>query len=461
MAEFIDIQGGVPLTGTVRVSGAKNAALPLLIASLLTPEVCEFTNVPNLEDTNLTLRLLEHVGATTSFMAGSSASAGDEQQFGPQTGSRDDDAARFGAARFGGKVVVHTPELVATEASYSLVKALRASFWVLGPLLARGRAARVALPGGDIIGARPVDMHLAALTKMGADIRVKHGVVFATAEKGLRPAEIEFSFPSVGATHQVIMAGALTPGVTVIRGAAREPEIVALANMINEMGGSVVGAGTSSVVIQGVEQLGGARVKLIGDRIEAGTYLLATIATRGVARAVGITPSFFGEFLPVLERLGVGVTLDEDSVTVDARGALKPVRVATGPYPELATDLQAPLMAALATVSGESAIEENVFEGRFGHVAELGRMGATIHVRDRVALIDGGKQLSGAPVEALDIRAGAALVIAALAADGRTQIFEPQHLRRGYDSLQAKLQGLGARVGYRVSDAEDFAFAGC
>ncbi len=429
MSEFIEIEGGVPLHGTVKVGGAKNAALPMLIASLLTSEPVEFSNVPNLEDVNLTLSLLEHFGGECEF--------------------------------FGSEARVRVPSLIATEASYSLVKALRASFWVLAPVLARGGAARVSLPGGDIIGARPVDMHLAGLERMGADLKVKHGTVFATAPHGLKPAKIELRFPSVGATHQLMMAAALTPGTTTISGAAKEPEVIALAAMLHAMGADIEGAGGPTIAIRGVEQLHGAKVRLIGDRIEAGTYLLATVATRGKVRLEGIDPAFFGAFLPLLTDAGVQIAVGEDWVEVDGSAGIKAMQASTGPFPELATDLQAPLMAALATATGTSSIEENVFEGRYGHVSELCRMGAHITVDERVASVQGIERLTGAQVEGFDIRAAAALVVAALGAEGVTAILEPQHLRRGYEHLERKLSALGARIRCRASDPEDYLFAGC
>ncbi|MBN8550085.1 MAG: UDP-N-acetylglucosamine 1-carboxyvinyltransferase [Deltaproteobacteria bacterium] len=429
MSEYIEITGGAPVSGAVAISGAKNAALPMLMASLLSAEPCVFENVPNLEDVNLTLHLLEHLGAQTEFS--------------------------------GSRIRVVVPQLLATEASYSLVKALRASFWVLGPLLARGRAARVALPGGDIIGARPVDMHLAALAQMGADIKVKHGVVFASAVSGLKPADIDLRFPSVGATHQVMMAAALAPGVTRIKGAAREPEVIALADMINRMGGEVIGAGSSNIEIHGKEELGGCEVTLIGDRIEAGTYLLAACASGGSLRADGVKPAHLGKFLDILTAMGVSVECGDNYVSVRRAGALKPVHVTTGPFPEFATDLQAPLMAALCFADGESSIEETVFEGRFGHVSELCRMGADIRVADRLATIFGKPKLTGAVVEAHDIRAGAALVIAAAASEGESQIHDVHHLRRGYQTLESKLRGMGIKVGVKYSDAEDVMFTGC
>lgn len=429
MAEFIEITGGVPLKGAVKVAGAKNGALPMLLAALLTGERVTYRNVPNLADINLTVSLLEQFGGSVEYAEGT--------------------------------LSVSVPQLIATEASYSLVKALRASFWILGPLLARGGAARVALPGGDIIGARPVDMHVAALAQMGADIKVKHGVVFATAAGGLRPAKIVFRFPSVGATHQVIMAAALTPGVTTIDGAAKEPEIVALADLINAMGGHVEGAGTSHLTIEGREQLGGAEVTLLGDRIEAGTYLLAGAATGGSVRVEGIVPAHFGRFLDLLHEMNLTVETGADWVAVTSSGVLHPVSVSTAPFPEVATDLQAPLMAALCLADGVSTIEENIFEGRFGHASELARMGAEIKITDRVATITGIRKFTGAPVEGADIRAAAALVVAGVAAEGITRLYEPHHIRRGYEYLEAKFSRLGARIGCRVSDAEDFSFAGC
>lgn len=429
MSEYIEIVGGFPLQGTVQAGGAKNAVLPLLIASLLTSEKCDFTNVPGLEDVGLTLQLLEHFGGEVEYRRGIAS--------------------------------VRIPTLVATDASYSLVRALRASFWVLAPLLARGRAARVALPGGDIIGARPVDMHIAGLEKMGAEIKVKHGVVYATAVNGLRAANIDLRFPSVGATHQLIMAAALTPGTTVLSGAAREPEIVALATMINGMGGDIEGAGSDKIIVHGKEELHGTSVHIIGDRIEAGTYLLAAIATRGKVRVTGIAPEYFGEFLTILEQLGATVSTGPDFVEVSQSGPINPLNLRTGPFPQLATDLQPQLMATLCMANGVSTMEENIYEGRYGHVSELCRMGAQIRIEDRVATVTGVETLTSAPVEGFDIRAAAGLVIAALAAQGITQIQEPQHLRRGYERLEEKFRNIGAHIGAKLSDPEDFMFTGC
>ncbi len=429
MSEFIQIHGGKTLSGSVKISGAKNAALPMLMASLLTEEEVEFRNIPNLLDVDLTINLLEQFGGEVSYV--------------------------------GNTIKVKVPSLRAVEASYSLVKALRASFWVLGPLIARGRVARVALPGGDAIGTRPVDIHLNGLTKMGADIRLVHGVVFAAAPNGLRAADIEFPFPSVGATHQIMMAAALTPGTTVIRNAACEPEVVALANMLRAMGAEIEGAGTPTIAVTGKNELGGGRINMIGDRIEAGTYLLAGVAAGGDVKAEGIDPNHLGSFLQILTDMGVTVETGPEMVRVKREGPILPVQVKTEPFPGLATDLQAPLMAALTLAHGESSIEESIFEGRFGHVQELARMGAKIETHERKAIITGVSSLSGAPVESTDIRGGAALVVAGLAAEGITRIHEIDHLRRGYEKLELKLRGLGANVSRRPDEIEDVVAIGC
>ena len=403
----------------------------MLIASLLTAEECEYTNVPRLQDVSFTVGLLEHFGAEVQYLQG--------------------------------KITTKLPILKETEASYSLVKAMRASFWVLGPLLARAGEARVAMPGGDVIGPRPVDMHLAGLAQMGADIKVKHGVVFATAKGGLKPAEIELRFPSVGATHQLLMAATLAKGTTVIRGVAREPEVVALADFINSMGGDIEGAGSSELVIHGKESLGGAKARVIGDRIEAGTFLLSAAITRGDVIVNGFDPKHLGNFLDILSQIGVQIDVQSEGVHVACPEelVLKSVNVATGPFPEFATDLQAPLMALLAKVPGVSSIEENIFEGRFGHVSELCRMGAQIIVEDRTAKITGVEKLSGALIEATDIRAAASLVIAALGAKGVSQIQGGYHLERGYSDLEHKLRTLGAKIGIRIADPDDYIFTGC
>jgi UDP-N-acetylglucosamine 1-carboxyvinyltransferase len=428
-SEYLEIIGGEQLKGDVAISGAKNAALPILIASLLTSEKCTFKNVPHLEDVSRVLLLLETFGAEIEYS--------------------------------GGAITVQTKKLLASEASLSLVKSLRASFWVLGPLLARGGAARVALPGGDIIGARPVDIHLEALRQMGAQITIKHGIVYASAVKGLNPTEINFRFPSVGATHQVIMAAALTNGTTVLRGAALEPEIVAIADFLHLLGVSVEGAGTSTIVIQGNSALRGTEYTMIGDRIEAGSYLCSACTTYGKLTVRGVNPHWLLKVLATLEKMGCEIDTEEDAITIHCKKRILPVNVYTGPFPEFPTDLQAPLMAALCYADGKSTIEENIYEGRFGNASELCRMGADIRVHDRVAEINGVETLSGASVDALDIRAGASLVVAALGAQGVTDIHEINHIQRGYEHIDKKFQGIGAKMRYRLTDPEDYVFTGC
>lgn len=429
MEEYIDVIGGNPLNGEVKVSGAKNAVLPMLIASLLTSKKVTYSNVPELSDVNSTLRLLEQFGAKTEY-------------------NQD-------------KVSIQVESLVATQASYSLIKSMRASFWILGPLLARGGAARVALPGGDIIGARPVDLHLSALKEMGAEINVKNGVVLAVAKNGLKPASIKLRFASVGATHQVLLAASLTEGLTTLEGAAKEPEVTALAEMLNSMGARIVGAGTDKIEIFGVKELNATHAELIGDRIEAATYVLAAIITKGEVLVKGFNPNHFGKFLEILNEMNVNFEVSNNSLLVKENKEFNGVNVRTAPFPGLATDIQPLLMAALTLAKGESTVEETIFEGRFAHVAELCRMGAKIEVFNRNAKITGVKSLSAAPVEGNDIRAAAAMIIAALGAKGKSQIFEPQHIRRGYSNIEQKLNNLGAKVGVRQKDAEDFILIGC
>ncbi len=353
------------------------------------------------------------------------------------------------------------PRLVSSEASYSLVKSLRASFWALGPLLARGGTARVAMPGGDVIGARPVDIHLDALQQMGAEIKVKGGVVAASATGGLRPADIEFRFASVGATHQVLMAASLTPGTTTISNAAREPEVVALAKALTEMGAKIEGAGEGQIAITGAEKLNGFSQAIIGDRIEAATFLYGALATNGEVTVKGFNPDHLVDCVPVLRELGAEVTVHENGISLVSKGLIRPVKVTTGPFPEFASDIQALLMSVLCLADGESEICETVYEGRFGHVSELCRMGAKIRLDGHRAIITGIKKFQGATVEVRDLRAGAAIVIAGLAAEGRTVIEEGHHLRRGYEKLEAKFKSLGGNISDTQDESSDFHLLGC
>lgn len=414
MLEHLCIVGGRRLTGEVRVSGAKNAALPLLISTLLTAEPVTLSNIPDLEDITVLLRLLRSCGAEHRY----------------------DD----------GTVQICAPSITCSEAPYSLVKLLRASFWVLGPLLARAGEASVALPGGDAIGTRPVDLHLEGLAQLGADIRMSHGVVHATAPGGLRPAEIKLGFPSVGATHHLLMTAALVPGVSVLHGAAREPEIVAVADLLNKMGASIEGAGTDTLRIEGRSELGGAVHEVIGDRIEAATYLLGAAMTQGQIKVSGINPATLRSTLQILEQAGCVMAFDDRSIALNSARRLRAVSFATEPFPGVATDVQPVVMAALCTADGVSSIRETVFESRFGHVAQYRRFGANIVIDDRTATITGVEQLSAAPVEGLDIRAAAGMVLIGLVADGVTQVSDIYHLDRGYAGLVQKFSNLGADV---------------
>lgn len=414
MLEHLIIKGASRLEGRVRVSGAKNSALPLFISCLLSSTECYLENVPDLEDIAVTSRLLKSLGAQIDFADN--------------------------------KLRVNVPQILSTEAPYALVKALRASFWVLGPLLARSGKAQVALPGGDAIGSRPVDLHLKGLTQMNADIRLEHGVVFASAPGRLRGAKIKLDFPSVGATHHLLMTAALVPGETVIEGAAREPEIVELGNFIQRMGAMVEGTGSSTIRVLGRRELGGARIGIMGDRIEAATYLIAGAVTQGKVSVLGIPADTFRSSLEVLAEMGCTIEEDDKGITASAQTRLKNVSCKTAPYPGLATDIQPMLMAAMSIANGRSEIEETVFENRFGHVAEFRRLGAKIEINGRQAVINGVPKLSGAPVQAGDIRAAAALVLMGLIAEGVTQLHEVHHLDRGYENLIEKCQSLGAHI---------------
>jgi len=412
--EVLCINGGKKLSGTVRVSGAKNSALPLLFATLLSSEECVLQNVPDLEDISVTLRLLRSLGAKASYEKN--------------------------------EVRVTAEQIRGTEAPYGLVKSLRASFWVLGPLLARAGTAQVSLPGGDAIGTRPVDLHLQGLTRLGADIRMQHGVVVANAPGGLRGAKIDLAFPSVGATHNLLMAASLSRGETILHGAAREPEIVELAQLLSKMGADIEGAGSDTIRVLGKESLGGTSHMVLGDRIEAATYLLSGALTGGAVVVTGIDAPALQSSLNLLEGFGCQIETSDNKISLKSNGELSPVDFATEPYPGLATDVQPLFMAAACVAKGKSTVQENVFENRFGHVAEYRRFGADIAIDGRTAVVSGGLPLSAAPVEAGDIRAAAGLVLMGLVSEGVTQIRELYHLDRGYDGLVEKVRSLGADI---------------
>jgi len=409
------IEGGATLAGDVTVSGSKNAALPLLFSTLLTGERCVLRNVPVLRDIKTALAVLQHLGA------------------------------RVSVSPDGHEVIVEAKTITETEAPYDLVKTMRASFLVLGPLLARFGKARVSTPGGCAIGARPVDLHLQGLEKLGARLRIVEGYVDAEADR-LRGAKILLDFPSVGATQQLMMAAALAEGTTVIENAAREPENVCLALALERMGVTIQGAGSSEVVIEGRPELSGAEHTVIPDRIEAGTYMVAAGITGGAVNVVGARADHLDAFIAKLRESGLHVTERESGVRVEANGQLKAVDLKTMPYPGFPTDLQAQFMALMTQADGTSTISETVFENRFLHTQELARMGAQIHIEGSVAAVRGPVELSGAPVMATDLRASVCLLLAGLAAQGTTRVSRVYHLDRGYERIEEKLGALGASV---------------
>jgi UDP-N-acetylglucosamine 1-carboxyvinyltransferase len=414
MATKIVVHGGRRLSGTVSVSGSKNAGLPLLFAALLTRERCTIRGLPRVADITTTLRLLEKVGALVG-----------------------DDA--FEA------ILVEARELESIEAPYELVKTMRASFLTLGPLVARGGHARVSTPGGCAIGSRPVDIHLAGLERMGATIRQAHGYVEAKARR-LRGVRVPLAFPSVGATENLMMAATLADGVTEIENAACEPEIEDLAAALVCMGAKIHGAGTSLITIEGVRELGGFDHRVIPDRIEAGTLLIAGAITGGEVMVSGARAEHLDALLVKLEEAGVAVDRLPDGVRVRPRDCCVATDVRTAPHPGFPTDLQAQFMALMTMAEGRSMITETIFENRFMHVQELVRMGADIRVDGKTALVRGVPRLSGAPVMATDLRASVCLVLAALAAQNTTEVSRVYHLDRGYERLEEKLSGLGAEI---------------
>ena len=415
----IAITGGAQLHGTIPVSGAKNSAIKLMAASLLTDQPLRLTNMPRLADTRFLGKLLTRLGTRVIEMDGAD---------GPET-------------------VLHTPEIVSALAPYDLVRQMRASFNVLGPLIARTGHAKVSLPGGCSIGARPVDLHLKALEQLGAAIDLNEGYVYAQAPRGLKGATIAFPFVSVGATEHTLMAAVLAKGTTVLQNAACEPEIVDLAECLNAMGARVEGAGTSTIAIEGVASLKGGVHAVVPDRIEAGSYACCAAMAGGDVTLTGVRPDHLRALLDVMAQ--AGVRLDETGTTIRVRrGAerLRAVDITTEPYPGLATDLQSPFMALMTMAEGESLIRETIFENRFMHVPELRRLGADILVQGGEARVRGVGALNGAQVMATDLRASVSLVIAGLAAQGETVVNRVYHLDRGFERLEEKLGACGAEV---------------
>jgi UDP-N-acetylglucosamine 1-carboxyvinyltransferase len=421
----IKIVGGHELKGVIPISGAKNAALPLMIASLLTRETLTLENMPELADVAQLERILSNHGVDYA-VAGK----------------------RAGASPDAGRTVQLTArEIVDTTAPYEMVSRMRASFWVLAPLLARMGEARVSLPGGCAIGTRPVDLLLMAMEKLGADIAIENGYVVAQAKKGLVGAEIDFSKVTVGGTHMALMAASLAHGTTVLHNAAREPEIVDLAECLNTMGARIKGAGQSTVEIQGVPSLHGGWHSVLPDRIEAGTYAMAVAMTGGDVLLSGARANLLQAALDAVTLAGAQVSQTEQGLRVVRNGAgLAPVDVRTAPFPDFPTDLQAQFMALMTRADGVSRITETIFENRFMHVQELARLGARIRLDGDSAIVTGAEELQGAQVMATDLRASVSLVIAGLAAKGETTINRVYHLDRGFEKLEKKLSGCGAEV---------------
>jgi len=407
------IRGGRKLKGEVQVSGSKNAALPILISTILAPGKNEIGNVPFLRDINTTIKVLESLGARVE---------GD-----------------------GHVVRIDTSSINSHEATYDLVKTMRASVLVLGPLLARFGKARVSLPGGCAIGARPINLHLKGLQALGADIVLEHGYVAATAKR-LKGARINFDVSTVGGTEHLMMAAATAKGETVLENAAREPEIIDLGLILNRMGARIEGAGTDTIRIQGVSELAPTSYDVMPDRIEAGTFMIAAAITGGDIRISGMKLEHLDALVFKLQDAGVEITNRDNLIRVKGPKKLKSVNIKTRPYPGFPTDMQAQFMALMCLAEGASVISENIFENRFMHVAELLRFGADIVVEGNTATVKGIKKLSGAPVMATDLRASASLILAGLAADNTSEVSRIYHLDRGYESIEKKLSGLGADI---------------
>lgn len=411
------ITGGHRLSGSVRISGAKNAALPLLVAPLLTDDPVVIRNVPRLKDVTTILDVLRHMGVTAAFEPN-------------------------------GQVFLNAQTLNRVEAPYELVRTMRASILVLGPLLARHGRAVVSLPGGCAIGSRPVDQHLKGLTALGADIRVEAGYVHASVPRGrLRGARLVFDMVTVGGTENLLMAATLAEGTTVIENAAREPEIVNLAELLVAMGARITGAGTDTITVEGVERLHGCDHAVIPDRIETGSYLCAGAITGGRVTTTAADPRTLDAVLLKLQEAGADITTGDDWITLDMHGRRpRAVSFRTAPHPAFPTDMQAQFMALNAVAEGVGTISETIFENRFMHVPELNRLGADIQVDGHTAIVHGVASLTGAPVMATDLRASMSLVLAALVAQGDTLMDRLYHIDRGYEQLEAKLSGLGAQI---------------
>ncbi|NLJ57673.1 MAG: UDP-N-acetylglucosamine 1-carboxyvinyltransferase [Tissierellia bacterium] len=414
--EKIIVRKSPALKGVIKVDGAKNSILPILAATLLCQEECIIHDIPDLQDVKVMCRLLEVLGAKVE--------------------------------KLGRETLKITAKNIATcEAPYELISKMRASFLVMGPLLARCKNAKVCMPGGCAIGTRPIDLHLKGFKYLGADIKSESGYVNARTEK-LVGRDIYLDFPSVGATENIIMAATLAEGETILENAAEEPEIVDLANFINSMGGKIVGAGTKTIRIKGVKKLHGTEHTVIPDRIEAGTYMVAAAATGGDLMIENVVPNHLQPVIAKLREAGATVEEYDDKIRVKAGDTIKALDIKTLPYPGFPTDMQAQFMAMLSKAEGTSIINETIFENRFMHATEMSRMGLKVKLEGNSAVLKGSSKLSGAKVKATDLRAGAALIIAGMMAEGETEITEVYHIKRGYSNIVKKLQNLGADINY-------------
>ena len=414
--EKLIVKGGNRLVGAVKTSGAKNAVLPIIAASILGTTPSHLDEVPMLEDVHTISEVLKCLGLSVECS--------------PEKNVLDIDST----------------SITSYEAPYELVRTMRASFLVMGPLLARIGKARISMPGGCAIGARPIDIHLKGFEALGVKIEQGHGYIEASAPEGLKGTSIYFDFPSVGATENIMMAASLAEGTTILENAAEEPEIVDLANYLNKMGAKIRGAGTDTIRIEGVDKLHGADYTIIPDRIEAGTYMIAAAMTGGDVVVENVLPEHQKPLIAKLREAGAVVEEDIDKVRVIGKNSLKAVSIKTLPYPGFPTDMQAQMMAMMVIAEGRSKVTETVFENRFMHVVELNRMGAQISTEGRSAVIDGPCKLTGCDVRATDLRAGAAMILAGLVAEGTTRIGDLHHIDRGYENIVAKLKKLGADI---------------
>ena len=418
--DLIEIIGNSPLEGKIKISGSKNASLPIMIASLLTKEKVELSNIPNLSDVLTLIDLMKSLGADIEYDK---------------------------SLELKGKISCITKEILHSEASYDLVRKMRASFWVLAPLIARYGEAKVSLPGGCAIGIRPIDFYLSILKKMGVKLKLKDGYVYASIKNQLKSLNFSLDFPSVGVTHFFLMMASLAEGKSIINNAAKEPEVIALAEMLNKMGAKIKGHGTNTISIEGVSNLSGTKFSIPPDRIEAGTFAIAVSATGGNISLESVNPDEITLLSNLLRESGTKITTSKNLMKIKKDNKIiNSIDVSTAPYPGFPTDLQAQFMTLMALGNGKSSIKENIFENRFMHVQELARFGANIKLKGDTAFIRGVKEFNSAPVMATDLRASASLIIAALSAKGKSTIRRIYHLDRGFDKIENKLRSCGAKI---------------